>query len=143
MKECYQKYQQGAEVLARGCFSCKDLSSCAASSVADGPVQKQSVDLKFKSDAGTILDGMADTFRERNATYGDNYKMVGPMMKILFPKGVDPDLLGSDQFHLFELICVKLSRYAISGLTHKDSVHDAGVYCAMCEAININKEDEQ
>ena len=87
-----------------------------------------------------ILDAMAATFRERNAAYGDNYKMVGPMMAVLFPRGVPASLLHSDQFHLFELILVKLSRYAISNLQHVDSIHDAGVYCAMCESINLNDQ---
>jgi hypothetical protein len=91
--------------------------------------------------AADILHEMADTYRERNATYGDNYKRVGPIMEILFPNGISAELLGSDQFHLFELIIVKLSRYAISGLIHQDSIHDAAVYCAMCEAINKEKSE--
>lgn len=91
--------------------------------------------------AADILDEMASTFRERNAVYGDNFKMVGKLMATLFPNGAPPGLLHSDQFHLFELVLVKLSRYAISGLTHRDSIHDAGVYCAMCEAINTNSSE--
>ena len=93
--------------------------------------------------AADILEAMAATFRERNAVYGDNYKMVGKMMAVLFPNGVPPDLLHSDQFHLFELILVKMSRYAISGLQHVDSIHDAGVYCAMCESINLSGSNKQ
>ena len=93
------------------------------------------------TNAADILDGMAATFRERNAVYGDNFKMVGKLMAVLFPNGAPAELLHSDQFHLFELILVKLSRYAISGLEHVDSIHDAGVYCAMCEAINLNKQE--
>lgn len=86
-----------------------------------------------------ILDEMADTFRQRNAVYGDNYRMVGKMMAVLFPKGVPPEVLHSDQFHLFELKLVKLSRFAISGLTHQDSIHDDGVYSAMIESIVIEQ----
>ena len=63
----------------------------------------------MKKTAADILDEMAQTFRERNAVYGDNYKMVGKMMAVLFPKGVPPEVLHSDQFHLFELKLVKLS----------------------------------
>jgi hypothetical protein len=85
--------------------------------------------------AADILDHMAETFRERNKVYGSNYKMVGPMMKVLFPDGVPKDVVHSDQFHLFELMLVKLSRFAISGLKHQDSIHDAGVYAAMIEHI--------
>lgn len=99
---------------------------------------KQPVEYK----AHDVLDEMAATFRERNAVYGDNYKMVGPMMKVLFPEGVPADLLHSHQFHLFELKLVKLSRFAISGLQHIDSIHDDAVYSAMIEAILRNQEGE-
>ena len=90
-----------------------------------------------KKPAGTAdaLEAMAATFRQRQAIYGSNYKMVGPLMAIMFPDGVPAALLGAAQFHLFELVLVKLSRLAVSGLTHEDSAHDAGVYCAMIESI--------
>ena len=93
--------------------------------------------------AADILGEMAATYRERNAVYGDNFKMVARLMKVLFPKGVPEGLVFQDQFHLFELMLVKLSRYAISGLTHIDSVHDLAVYGAMCEAINRNQPKEK
>jgi hypothetical protein len=92
--------------------------------------------------AADILQNMAGTFRERNKVYGSNFKMVGPMMAILFPNGVPKEVICSDQFHLFELTLVKLSRFAISNLTHMDSIHDAAVYCAMQEAILQNKEEK-
>ena len=85
--------------------------------------------------AHEILAQAAQTYRERNAVYGSNFRMIGPMMKVLFPDGVPPDVLHSDQFHLFELVLVKISRLAISGLTHEDSARDACVYCAMIESI--------
>lgn len=91
-------------------------------------------------DAGDILGEAAKTFKERQATYKSNYRMVGPIMAILFPEGVPPALLGSDQFHLFELVVVKLSRLAISDLTHLDSARDAAVYCAMIEAIAAEQQ---
>lgn len=90
--------------------------------------------------AADILAEMAETFRQRNAVYGSNYKMVGPMMKILFPEGVPPEVLHSDQFHLFELKLVKISRFAISNLTHMDSIRDDGVYSAMIESILLEKQ---
>jgi hypothetical protein len=92
--------------------------------------------------AADILQTMADTFRARNKVYGSNFKMVGPIMAILFPDGVPQEVVCSDQFHLFELTLVKLSRFAISNLTHMDSIHDAAVYCAMQEAILQNKVEE-
>lgn len=87
-------------------------------------------------DASVILDEMADTFRERNKVYGDNYKRVGDVMMALFPNGVV--LRTAEDFnrwHLFELKIVKLTRFANSGLTHKDSVHDDAVYAAMVESL--------
>jgi hypothetical protein len=85
--------------------------------------------------AAEILENMAVTFRERNAVYGDNYLMISKLVKVLFPDGVPPGLVEQDQWHLFELILVKLSRFAISNLAHVDSIHDTGVYSAMIEAI--------
>ena len=90
-----------------------------------------------------ILTGAAQTYSERNEVYGDNYKRVGAMMRVLFPEGAPAELLHSDQFHLFELILVKLSRFAISGLSHEDSIHDACVYCAMIEAIVAEQASEE
>jgi hypothetical protein len=92
--------------------------------------------------AAETLDNAAHTYRERNAVYGDNFRMVGPIMKVLFPKGVPVALLGDDSFHLFELVIVKLTRFAISDLTHRDSIHDAAVYAAMIEANIYNKETD-
>lgn len=94
---------------------------------------------QIKKDAGMILDEMADTFRLRNAVYGDNYKMVAKLVAALFPNGVPPELVVTDQWHLFELKLVKLSRFAISNLTHQDSIHDDGVYSAMIESIILEQ----
>lgn len=84
---------------------------------------------------GDILRNMAATFDERNKVYGSNYLMVAKLIKVLFPNGVPPGLVEKDHFHLFELKLVKLSRFAISELTHMDSIHDDGVYSAMIESI--------
>ena len=90
--------------------------------------------------ADAILAEMAQTYRQRNAVYGNNFQMVGPVMKLLFPDGAPANLLGHDAFHLFELVIVKLSRLAVSNLTHIDSAHDAAVYCAMIESIIRSKD---
>lgn len=87
-------------------------------------------------DAADILAEMATTFRERNKIYGDNYKRVGAVMEAMFPHGVQ--LQSAEDFnrwHLFELLVVKLTRFANSGLTHQDSIHDASVYGAMVESL--------
>ncbi len=93
--------------------------------------------------AADILAEMADTFRERNKVYGDNYKRVGDVMAALFPAGVE--LSTPEDFnvwHLFELMVVKMTRFANSGLTHEDSIHDLAVYAAMVESL-IRKEEKQ
>lgn len=93
--------------------------------------------------AADILAEMADTFRERNKVYGDNYKRVGAVMMALFPQGMS--LTSAEDFnkwHLFELMVVKLTRFANSGLTHQDSIHDLAVYAAMVESL-IQQETQQ
>jgi hypothetical protein len=92
--------------------------------------------------AADILAEMADTYRERNKVYGDNYKRVGAVMAAMFPNGVE--LFTEEDYnvwHLFELMVVKLTRFANSGLTHEDSIHDAAVYAAMVESL-IRKEKQ-
>jgi hypothetical protein len=85
-------------------------------------------------DTSAILVNMGETFAERNKEYGDNYKKVAPIMKILFPEGVG-DLVFDDRWHLFELIVVKLTRFATGKLSHVDSIHDTAVYAAMIESL--------
>lgn len=86
--------------------------------------------------AADILGDMAETYRQRNAVYGNNFRLVGDVMKALHPKGVQLHSAEDHElFHLWSLVIVKLSRFATSGLKHEDSVHDSAVYCAMIEAI--------
>ena len=97
----------------------------------------------MKKNAADILADMAQTFRERNKVYGDNYKRVGDVMVALFPEGVT--LHSQEDFntwHLFELMIVKLTRFANSNLTHVDSIHDCAVYAAMVQSL-IEKEKQQ
>lgn len=93
----------------------------------------------FVKDAATVMDSMAATFRERQKSYGSNYRMVAPIVATLFPMGVPQHLVTSDKWHLFELMIVKLSRFAISNLSHTDSIHDLGVYAAMVEACVLEE----
>ncbi len=88
-----------------------------------------------------ILEAAAQTFAERNKTYRNNWRMVGPVMQEMFPDGVGLDgKEDQERFHLFSLIIVKLTRYAVNWDDggHKDSIHDIAVFAAMLEAI----EDE-
>lgn len=83
-----------------------------------------------------VLADMAGTYKARNAVYGDNWKTVGEVMMSLFPNGIRLGTAADfNRWHLFELIVVKLTRFANSGLAHRDSIHDIAVYGAMIESI--------
>jgi hypothetical protein len=88
------------------------------------------------SNPADILAEMADTYRERNAIYGDNWRNVGNVMAALQPEGVSLKTPQDHElFHLYSLVIVKLTRFATSGLTHIDSARDSAVYWAMIESI--------
>src|SRR5262245_18569259 len=91
-----------------------------------------------------ILNEMANTFKERNGIYRENWHMVGKVMEALHPDGLH--LLTAqdhERFHLYCILVVKLTRFAISGSTHIDSIHDIGVYAAMIEhLITTNNHGE-
>jgi hypothetical protein len=92
--------------------------------------------------AADILAEMAETYRERNKVYGDNYKRVGDVMTAMFPDGVWLHTAEDyNVWHLFELMVVKMTRFANSDLTHEDSIHDLAVYAAMVESL-IRKEKQ-
>lgn len=100
------------------------------------PTRLDDVDLPEPKNAADILQGAADTFRARNAVYKDNADNVGKVMAALFPDGVQLKTANDHKmYHLFELIIVKLTRFANSGLKHNDSIHDMAVYAAMCEVL--------
>lgn len=81
------------------------------------------------------LERMELTFRERNAVYGNNFFMVGDVLKALFPDG--PPVLETAQdyarYDLLTMIVGKLTRYAksYSAGGHEDSLEDLGVYSAI------------
>lgn len=87
-----------------------------------------------QQDAADILSAAAETYRQRNAAYGSNYQNVAPVIQAMFPDGVPAELVTRTEWHLFELLVVKLTRFANSGMTHNDSIRDAAVYAAMVEA---------
>ena len=89
--------------------------------------------------ADQILDEAAETFRGRNAVYGNNYLKVGAVMAALFPDGI---LLQTqddhNRFHIFMLAVVKLTRYVENWQRggHEDSAVDMAVYAAMLADID-------
>jgi hypothetical protein len=91
-----------------------------------------------------ILRAQIATFTERNRAYGDNWEALGALAT-LFPNGVK--LRSPEDFiawHLFEWAFGKLTRFARTGMTHKDSLHDAAVYLTLLEAymehLDVGKE---
>lgn len=91
------------------------------------------------TNAADLLTQAAETYRERNKVYGDNFLIVGKVMAALFPAGLT---LKTEQdwcrMHIFLLQVVKITRYVQNWEKggHKDSMHDLAVYAAMLEMID-------
>jgi hypothetical protein len=87
--------------------------------------------------AGEILQQAADTFKARNAEYGNNYKDTGAALLALFPGHKLPAITTPEQANRLCLViaCLsKLTRYTHSfDKGHKDSARDLAVYAAMLE----------
>lgn len=86
----------------------------------------------------------ATTYIERNLVYKDNYKLVGPIYKALFPTGVS--LNSETDFNRFAIltqIIAKLSRYTFNWRSgHSDSLNDLSVYAAMLRELDEEKNNE-
>lgn len=82
--------------------------------------------------APDILEEAADTYRQRNAVYGDNYLRFGRIMKEMFP---DTEITtdGFNRLGVFVQCLSKLTRYAenMNKGGHYDSALDLSVYAAM------------
>lgn len=86
--------------------------------------------------AAEMLRAAADTFEERNAVYKDNHVVVGEVMAALFPEGIVLRTPADFQhWHLFELMVVKLTRFAKTDRCHTDSLRDISVYAAILESL--------
>ena len=85
-----------------------------------------------------ILIKAANTFKARAKVYKDNNHRAGAMLAAAFPDGLKlTTIQDHERFIIFNLIMVKLSRYAVNWPTgHRDSIHDTAVYAAILEAID-------
>jgi len=86
-----------------------------------------------------ILQGATDVYHDRNAVYKDNFRSVGQVMVALFPEGRPPlvDAADYDRWHIFELIIVKLTRYANNYDTpHEDSLLDMLPYLGILGGLD-------
>lgn len=93
---------------------------------------------KARSGADILADA-SNTYRARNAVYGDNFLKVGKIMETLFPDGITLKTADDhNRFHIFMLGVVKQTRYVHNWPSggHSDSSHDLTVYSAMLEAID-------
>lgn len=96
--------------------------------------------LRRKTVPELLRDG-AELYAERNKTYGDNYKLNGHMMALLFPKGIPAmDAEGWNQFGVWFMIFTKAQRYAQgfqpgAEQRHNDTAKDVKVYGAMLEEL--------
>lgn len=99
-----------------------------------------------------LLDEAAETYRKRNAIYGDNFRLFPQVMLALFPDGLH--LVTYEDWMRIQFVMldvVKSTRYAqnfhVGG--HADSARDKAVYSAMLEAtdaeaayLNANRQSE-
>ena len=85
-------------------------------------------------DVSGNLMRMARTCKARHKSYGDSPIRHGAMLAALHPSGVRLRTPHEhDVFALWVALTGKLVRFAVSGFTHQDSIHDAAVYAAMLE----------
>ena len=94
-----------------------------------------------------ILSDAAETFKERDETYGSGYTRYGKILKAYFPNGIK--LETEDDFRLFAnfVMCIcKTNRFAhnLTSGGHADSAHDLVVYAAMLEekCLEIGEEND-
>lgn len=100
-------------------------------------------ELKLPS-APDILESGAETYRERNKVYGDNYKQFGYVMDALFPAGYTAESPAEwNRLGLLIQIVNKLGRLTTDiDNPHIDSIHDIMVYAAMLEEICIPNQPQ-
>jgi hypothetical protein len=91
--------------------------------------------------ADELMEAAVETWRARNAVYGNSYIIHGDIAQALFPNGV---VLKTPKDHArfanLTLIIGKLNRYCqnFSSGGHQDSIHDLGVYSFMQEELDCD-----
>lgn len=90
----------------------------------------------------TVPQALADLgaiYKQRNAIYGNNYKLFGHAMTALFPDGITIKTEEDwNRLSLFLHCADKLSRYAASFKQggHVDSLDDLSVYAQMLQEVD-------
>lgn len=92
-----------------------------------------------------LLNAAAMTYEERGRKYGDSYRRVGEVMKLLFPDPMSIDTsLGYNRFVCLSMVVQKLCRYAQSAQTgpgDADSLTDLSVYAQMLRTLDNDLND--
>jgi hypothetical protein len=93
-----------------------------------------------------FLEAAGMTYKERNAVYQDNFRIVGRVMESLFPSGAPAlhDMHDYNRWHIFELIIVKLTRYVANwGNPDRDSLVDMLPYIGILAAQDDEMRDRE
>lgn len=96
-------------------------------------------DLHSRFSVPDHLAQLGELYRERNATYTNNYKWFGRVMLALFPGGLLLETAEDfNRFGVFVQIVGKISRYAprFAKGGHADSLDDVSVYAAMLRELD-------
>jgi len=88
----------------------------------------------------------AEIYKQRNKIYGDNYKRFGPILKLLFPDGIE--LKTNDDFNRFGIlvqVLAKVTRYCqnFEKGGHDDSLDDLAVYSMMLKELDSEFKRKQ
>jgi hypothetical protein len=86
-----------------------------------------------------MLETAAETYRDRNAVYGDDYKKIGAMYVALFPNGLT--VKTADDWQRLALLMAavgKMRRYTnnFESGGHADSLLDLAVYSTMLKELD-------
>jgi hypothetical protein len=93
-----------------------------------------------------FLEAAGMTYKERNAVYQDNFRVVGRVMEALFPSGAPAlhDQHDYNRWHIFELAIVKLTRYVANwGNPDRDSLVDLLPYISILAAQDDEMRDRE
>ena len=100
--------------------------------------------------AAAILHEGANTYEERSAMYGENFRSFPEVMMGLFPEGIH--LQSYEDWMRMQFVmmnAIKMTRYAANFKRggHSDSMHDMMVYAAMQDAtdaeFNSNRDQQR
>ena len=101
---------------------------------------------RFQERVIDILVEAQEVYADRSAVYKDNFRSVGRVMVAMFPDGRPPLRTAPDydRWHIFELLIVKLTRYANNyDNPHKDSLLDMLPYIGILGALDDELRERQ